>query len=411
MQRIRSGTGLSRLPPRPHPRRQPRVPRAGLQQGRRGPAHAAAAGRRRGVLPRRPALLSRVAVPEGRHRGFPRGDGSGNRPVARAVLRAVDLRLDAAALEVQLPRRPAAAGPQVVLHVEQIGEIFDLPVTVTLQYADGRDVRGRRAGHRARRRAARCRSPARCAASRSTATTGRWRRSSRIEQLGIGTHDSRSAPTILANSAESLSYDRSAYGNRHADDRRPAGHRREGQDRPAGRDRERHLGARTTAITPASASTAPAASASSRSRRCRSCRRRARRSAPTAWSCSTRTPEVVEARAGVFEFLLDQPPARLPGVRQGRRVSAAGFLVHVRTRSEPDGVSAARVRRRGREGRRRLRPDADAEPQPLHPLHAVRAVHARRRRRRADQHHRSRLRQRDRDVPGRGRALAASRAT
>ena len=36
------------------------------------------------------------------HRGFPRGDGSGNRPLARAVLRALDLRLDAAEAEVQL---------------------------------------------------------------------------------------------------------------------------------------------------------------------------------------------------------------------------------------------------------------------------------------------------------------------
>ena len=107
----------------------------------------------------------------------------------------------------------------------------------------------------------------------------------------------------------------------------------------------------------------------------------------------------------------DQSPARLPGVRQGRRVSAAGFFLHVRARPEPDGVPAPRVRRRRRQGRRRFRADADAEPQPLHPLHALRAVHARRRRRRADQHHRSRLRQRDRDVPGRGRALAASRAT
>ena len=53
----------------------------------------------------------------------------------------------------------------------------------------------------------------------------------------------------------------------------------------------------TTATTRASASTAPAASASSRSRRCRSCRRRARRSAPTAWSCRRRPPEVVAARA------------------------------------------------------------------------------------------------------------------
>ena len=35
---------------------------------------------------------------------------------------------------------PAAAGPQAVIHVEQMGEVFDLPLTLTLQYADGREV-------------------------------------------------------------------------------------------------------------------------------------------------------------------------------------------------------------------------------------------------------------------------------
>ena len=107
----------------------------------------------------------------------------------------------------------------------------------------------------------------------------------------------------------------------------------------------------------------------------------------------------------------DQSPARLPGLRQGRRVPAAGLLLHLRSQREPDGVSAARVRRRGREGRRGFRPDADAQPQPLHPLHALRAVHAGSRQRRADQHRRSRLRQRDRDVPGRRACTRCSRAT
>jgi len=31
-------------------------------------------------------------------------------------------------------------GNEVVLHVEQLGEIFDVPVTVTLQYSDRRPV-------------------------------------------------------------------------------------------------------------------------------------------------------------------------------------------------------------------------------------------------------------------------------
>ena len=36
---------------------------------------------------------------------------------------------------------PAAGGQQVVLHVEQVGEIFDLPLTVTLSFADKREFR------------------------------------------------------------------------------------------------------------------------------------------------------------------------------------------------------------------------------------------------------------------------------
>ena len=45
------GADLSRLPARAHQERQPRLPRARLQQGRGRAAHAAAAGRRRRVLP------------------------------------------------------------------------------------------------------------------------------------------------------------------------------------------------------------------------------------------------------------------------------------------------------------------------------------------------------------------------
>jgi hypothetical protein len=86
---------------------------------------------------------------------------------------------------------------------------------------------------------------------------------------------------------------------------------------------------------------------------------------------STQTPDVVEARASVFEFLL------INGVRQGRRVPASGFLIQLRAEREPDGVSAPGLRRRGSPGRRGLRTDPDAQPQPLHPLHAMRPFHAR----------------------------------
>ena len=56
-----------------------------------------------------------------------------------------------------------------------------------------------------------------------------------------------------------------------------------------------------------------------------------------------------EAQEAVVEFLLDQPPARLPGLRQGRRVPAAGHLVrlgrrHARASSSPSATSRSRSR-------------------------------------------------------------------
>src|SRR5262249_22054412 len=67
----RSGARLSRLPSRAHPRREPGVPRAGLQQGRDGAAHAAASRRRRGVLPRAAPLLLPLPLSHGRPRTLP----------------------------------------------------------------------------------------------------------------------------------------------------------------------------------------------------------------------------------------------------------------------------------------------------------------------------------------------------
>ena len=121
----------------------------------------------------------------------------------------------------------------------------------------------------------------------------------------------------------------------------------------------------------------------------------------------TQTPDVVDARASVFEFLLINHPLDCPVCDKGGECPLQDFSYSFGPNESRMELPAARVRRRGCQGRRRLRPDAHAEPQPLHPLHALRAVHERSRYRRADQHHRSRLRQRDRDLPGRGRALAA----
>ena len=76
---IGSGTGVPRISARAHPRRKPRVPRAGLQQGR-AVLHmlrrligdeAFFRGLRR--------FYATVAVPQGRHRGLARGDGGGER--------------------------------------------------------------------------------------------------------------------------------------------------------------------------------------------------------------------------------------------------------------------------------------------------------------------------------------------
>ncbi len=120
----------------------------------------------------------------------------------------------------------------------------------------------------------------------------------------------------------------------------------------------------------------------------------------------TQTPDVVEARSSVFEFLLINHPLDCPVCDKGGECPLQDYSVLVRPAGQPDGLPAPHVRRRGRARRRGLRPDADAEPEPLHPLHALRPVHARDRRRRPDQHRGPRQRQRDRDVPGRGRALA-----
>ena len=122
---------------------------------------------------------------------------------------------------------------------------------------------------------------------------------------------------------------------------------------------------------------------------------------------STQTPDVVEARASVFEFLLINHPLDCPVCDKGGECPLQDFSYSFGPNESRMEFSRRVFDGEGVAGGRRLRSDADVEPQPLHPVYALRAVHARGRRRPADQHRRPRLWQRDRDVPGGGRALAA----
>ena len=87
----------------------------------------------------------------------------------------------------------------------------------------------------------------------------------------------------------------------------------------------------------------------------------------------TQTDRVKEAQEAVVEFLLDQPPARLPGLRQGRRVPAAGHLLRLGRRH----LALHRAQAPLREAARALAADRD-RPRALHPLLPLRALHARR---------------------------------
>ena len=92
-----------------------------------------------------------------------------------------------------------------------------------------------------------------------------------------------------------------------------------------------------------------------------------------------------------------QPPARLPDLRPGRRVRAAGLHVPGRARRGP----------RYREPKR-FNPvedfggDVAVRRQPLHPVHALRALHGRRRARPGAERQRARRPRGDRQVRGQG---------
>ena len=83
-------------------------------------------------------------------------------------------------------------------------------------------------------------------------------------------------------------------------------------------------------------------------------------------------------RAGVLEFLLVNHPLDCPVCDKPRAAKCPlqDFAL-VWSRLEPDGFPASGIRRRRRQGRCRLRSDADAQPQSLHFVHAVRPLHAR----------------------------------
>ena len=89
-------------------------------------------------------------------------------------------------------------------------------------------------------------------------------------------------------------------------------------------------------------SPATAACAWSRSRRCRSCRSPATRGWPTAWWCARSTERREERARGGARVPAPQPPDRLPDLRPGRRVQAAGLLHGLRPAAEP--VAAARTK-------------------------------------------------------------------
>ncbi len=126
--RFRPGPGVSRLSPRAHQGREPRLPRAGLQQGRRRAAHAAPADRRRSVLPRpasgsTPTTGSRRRAPTICARRWKRtAAATSTRFFERWIY------------DNGIPRlrySTAVEGQELVVRFEQAGEVYDVPVTVT----------------------------------------------------------------------------------------------------------------------------------------------------------------------------------------------------------------------------------------------------------------------------------------
>ena len=132
---LAAGSRVPRLPAGPSSRRGTDVPGARLQQGRDGAAHAAAADRRRGLLRRAARFLRELALPQGRHGRFPLGDGESRRDASWIASSSAGS--SAAAFRRCAFRRPRRA-TALRVRFEQIGDVFDIPIAVTMNYTTAR---------------------------------------------------------------------------------------------------------------------------------------------------------------------------------------------------------------------------------------------------------------------------------
>ncbi len=130
------------------------------------------------------------------------------------------------------------------------------------------------------------------------------------------------------------------------------------------------------------------------------------RRSPPDMKVDTESPTTQAGAGGHARAAARQPPARLPGVRQGRRVPAAGPGVQPRSRRES--------LRRGEAPLREADPDqrpGAPRPRALHPVRPLHALRRRGRRRRADPLHQPRQRHPGDDVPRRAVRLVLLAAT
>ena len=174
-ERVRPGARLSRLPPRPHQGRQPRLPRARLQQGR-GRCCTCCGG---WSATRRSSTACAASTPRrASARSAPTSSGrrSKRRPAGRSIASSSSGSTGSTLPRLQVTYR--VEGAELAVHVEQLGEMFDVPVTADARVRGQDESRRRRPRRRERSPSAASRSPPPSRTSTSTRTTGRWRSSS-----------------------------------------------------------------------------------------------------------------------------------------------------------------------------------------------------------------------------------------